>query len=442
MRDLTLEFSLILIFATAPLARAQNPPVSKPAEVEEHYPGGALLRRFGVDEQGRRNGPFSEWYESGKMKVRTSYRAGDLEGAFDELHPDGSVKIRAYYNKNLLTASYYEKSEDGAREIKAAFKDGKKHGKVEVFEKHKQISIQDWKNGDLLEIDGIAPYPKSRDAIRDELSKIQDLPPQSGFDKSDPRLLALRHLQQYRYLCEVPWEGMLLDAHMNDATKWAAKILKAIGRLDHTPKNPGWPADEYKKAYEGTSHSNLSAGTDLPRSVDSYMDDSDPSNIDRVGHRRWCLNPTMLKTGFGADGPWSAMWSMDASRGKANAGEFVAYPARGYFPKEYFHSGAACSFGGISGKVTARDKDKTKIRVLRLDEWYAQEGEPLPIDYINVSKEGFGTANCLIFRAKGMQNTPGTCYMVEISVDGDDNPEVKYLVEFFELAKKSEPPSK
>lgn len=417
-------------------AASQDPAASKPSEITESYPSGALKLRYGVDEQGRKNGLFYEYYEDGRVRVKTAYRAGDLEGGFDEYYSDGSTKIKTFYQKGILAGPYYEKSEDGVREVKANFKLGKKNGKIEVLDKRKQISLQEWKNGELLTIDGISPFPKSLETIRETLAKIKDQPPQAGFTKTDPRLLALRRLQQYRYLCDVPWEGMVLDARMNDLTSWGAKICKAIGRLDHTPPNPGWPNEDYKKAYEGTSHSNLSAGSDLPRSIDSYMDDSDPSNIDRVGHRRWCLNPVMLKTGFGADGPWSAMWSMDASRGKANVGDFIAYPPRGYLPREFFHNNAAFSFTGVSGKFTARDKDKTKIKIRRLDEWYAQEGEPLAIDYINVNKDGFGGAGCLIFRAKGFSNAPGSKYMTEISFDGDAEPQARYLIEFVDSNKK------
>src|SRR5262249_50213938 len=95
----------------------------------------------------------------------------------------------------------------------------------------------------------------------------------------------------------------------------AVQLLAKIGHLDHTPKNPGLPEDEYKLAYKGTSHSNLGQGfRSLANAVDDWMWDSDGGNIDRVGHRRWCRNPAMQKTGFGGSGKSTAMWAFDMGR--------------------------------------------------------------------------------------------------------------------------------
>ena len=45
------------------------------------------------------------------------------------------------------------------------------------------------------------------------------------------------------------------------------------------------------------------------------MNDGDDYNIDRVGHRRWILNPPMEKTGFGwvygSHGTYAAMYAFD-----------------------------------------------------------------------------------------------------------------------------------
>ncbi|MFN0206166.1 MAG: hypothetical protein ACKVS6_07610 [Planctomycetota bacterium] len=414
---------------------AQEP--QKPNEIVESWPSGTLKARYTVDAENRKNGPYLECYEDGKIKIRTSYRAGDIEGSFEELYPGGSLRLRTSYKKGKLDGSYLERDDTLAREIKAHFREGEKHGKIDITEKRKVVSTQEWKTGELLSLNGVAPpHPRQAAEIRETLNQIKTLPPQEGFKADDPRLLALRRLQQYRYLCEVPFDGMELDAAMNDATLWGAKLCKAIGRLDHTPANPGWPDKDYKKGYNGTSHSNLSAGSSVVGSVDSYMDDSDPSNIDRVGHRRWCLNPRMLKTGFGNDGPWSAMWSMDSSRTKIPQIDLIAYPARGYFPREYFHRNAAWSISFVSSKITPRAADKVKITVTPLDEWYAPARDPLPITDFYFNSDGFGGSKCIIFRPKGAENAAGSKFFTEISVDGEEGAEIRYLVEFIETEKK------
>ena len=82
--------------------------------------------------------------------------------------------------------------------------------------------------------------------------------------------------------------------------------------------------------YEGTSRGNLYMGSeDIVAQVRAYMDDSDASNIDAVGHRRWCLNPRMVKTGFGQTGKFGAMYAHDNSRRKIPEYDFVGYPAPG-----------------------------------------------------------------------------------------------------------------
>lgn len=85
----------------------------------------------------------------------------------------------------------------------------------------------------------------------------------------------------------------------------AAMVIALNGGLSHYPDRPHELADSqydelYRLAYAGASSSNLYAGpTNLASSVLGYMDDSDSRNIDRVGHRRWILNPSMGKTTFG-----------------------------------------------------------------------------------------------------------------------------------------------
>ncbi len=78
-------------------------------------------------------------------------------------------------------------------------------------------------------------------------------------------------------------------------------------------------------------------------SIKCYMDDSDPTNIDRVGHRRWCLNPAMQKAGFAGAKQFAAMWSMDRSRAEVPDYDFVAFPPPGLIPTSTFSSHYAWS---------------------------------------------------------------------------------------------------
>jgi hypothetical protein len=74
----------------------------------------------------------------------------------------------------------------------------------------------------------------------------------------------------------------------------------------------------------------------MAASVTGYIDDSGDNNREAHGHRRWCLNPPMGKSGFGTAGEsYSGMWAMDAS-GSRIKGNW-SYPGTGFFPKKYVH---------------------------------------------------------------------------------------------------------
>jgi hypothetical protein len=152
--------------------------------------------------------------------------------------------------------------------------------------------VQRWEDGEPIDIDGVRPYGKQPDAIRAVVEEIFNSVDPLEKAKDDPlaaeRGDCLRLLKIYRYLCDVPHADLALVDTFNRHADAGSKLCERIGRLDHTPENPGLPEDEYAFAYTGTSRSNLFQGNGMPGSVPAYMDDSDARNIDRVGHRRWC----------------------------------------------------------------------------------------------------------------------------------------------------------
>lgn len=227
---------------------------------------------------------------------------------------------------------------------------------------------------------------------------------------------------------------MSLVPAWNRACDKGAELCRTIGHLDHTPPNPGWPDDDYRLGYEGTSHSNLSMGSSMVRSVDSYMDDSDPSNIDRIGHRRWCLNPRMLKTAFGVAERFSAMWSMDGSRGGGASVDAVCYPPPGYTPTTMFHARHAWSCApktGLFGRLSTKD---IEVNIYPLDERYVRSPDPLPLDHFGIAGDGYGSGACLVFRPKSLGTAPGNRYWVEVREKDKARPKtLSWVVEFTDL---------
>jgi hypothetical protein len=179
----------------------------------------------------------------------------------------------------------------------------------------------------------------------------------------------------------------------------------------------------------------------LPLAIEIYMSDSDAGNVDRLGHRRWCLNPAMLKTGFGAvKSGYSCMWSMDFSRKNLPDFDFIAYPPRGLLPTSYFKSGDAWSISLNPKKFQKPDASvKASVAPVRFDPAKStlQRGAtPLETESAKVSYENFGVGPCLVFRPKNVKVADGAAYIATVSglktIDGHDAP-IEYFVAFFDL---------
>lgn len=242
---------------------------------------------------------------------------------------------------------------------------------------------------------------------------------------------ALAKLKAFRYLAGVPWEDIELDEIYNKYAQAGSKLCQELGRLEHNPKNPGWPEEEFKIAFKGTSSSNLGAGfPDLVKAVDGWMYDSDKFNISHLGHRRWCINPTMKKVGFGRAEKFTAMYSFDMSRAKVPDYEFVAFPGPGYMPAGFFSAREAWSVSFNPGKYMVPAKG-ARPSIYPVDE-KGEKGAPLELDFTNVDFTPFAIANCVIFRPAELDMKAGRKYLVEVQgiQSGGKDTTVRYQVEF------------
>jgi hypothetical protein len=136
----------------------------------------------------------------------------------------------------------------------------------------------------------------------------------------------------------------------------------------------------------------------------------------------------MGKTGFGTDGSFHAMWSMDASGGGAKGVANVFYPPRGYVPVDLFTAHRAFSITLLRGGTPK--KDELVVRITALDDDYLASGEPLRLDWCAVAGGGYGSAPCLVFRAPAIVVAPRSKYLVDVSTDGGKSSEYRYVVEF------------
>ncbi|MCI0457284.1 MAG: CAP domain-containing protein [Gemmataceae bacterium] len=395
--------------------------------IEQKFPSGKTRLKYVVDAEGRKDGSYEQFYPDGKPKLQARYQADKLDGPYASFHDNGKPHIAAAYQEGKLDGTYTELSAEGQKVATAELRAGKPHGVLTRYEDGKPILVQRFEAG-------VPVFGRTLEQLRADLAAIN----KAGEPKADrmaaERDAALRRLKSYRYLAGAPHASLVLDDELNKYCDAAARICHKIGDLDHEPKNPGLNEADYQTALKGTRSSNLCMGQpSLERAVDSWMDDSDPANRAHMGHRRWCLNPTMGKVGFGRAGPYSAMWVFDMSQRNVPDYDLVAYPARGHMPVEYFGPKLAWSVSFNPAKYRL-PKEGIAVRVFELDNLLAKAGPPLKLIFSAVDHEGAGIRNCLAFQPEKVSVIPGQRYLVEIDglqdAQGQKRDTVRYLVSF------------
>ena len=266
----------------------------------------------------------------------------------------------------------------------------------------------------------------------------------AGAVKTEALQAAADRLNALRRIAGLP--AVKLDQPLCENAQYGAVIQGYYGALNHHPSKPSGMSDTfYQRAYEASSSSNLSAGRTLTTAVDNWMDDSDHTNIDRLGHRRWQLNPAMGKVGFGYAEASTRYHTYLAEKvfDKSGSGcdyDFISWPASGNFPVKLFDKDAAWSVSlNPMEYQTPRQSDLTVTLTREADGkvWTFRGSSYAPADsgnYFRVDTVGYGIPNCIIFRPDGIQNYEGI-YTVEIqglkSRNGQSVKDFVYQVEFF-----------
>jgi len=284
-----------------------------------------------------------------------------------------------------------------------------------------------------------ARAPARRSGGKEEAPKV---PPPTPAELAKARA-ELARLNGHRYLAGLSHD-VRLDEELCWNAKFGAELCRQVGRIDHTPpKPPGMDDATYRRGFEATTNSNLfwTSGADgLAGSVDGYMDDSDPSNVRRVGHRRWCLNPPMAKVGFGAVGGYSAMWCFDRSGSEAR-GAIVCFPAAGFHPIAYFTPGTAWSvmLDPARHRLAGPNVRVLNVRVFALSPAEARRFpadlkglKEVPLTDVNLDRSSIGSlTECLIFRPKAKVGRGDRFGVVIEGVQGAPGSRLAYSVEFY-----------
>jgi hypothetical protein len=255
--------------------------------------------------------------------------------------------------------------------------------------------------------------------------------------------LYLARMRQYRYLCGVPFETLAFNARQGELALAAAGICARLDKLTHAPERPPGMTDaEYQLGKDGAGQSNLFMGrTDPSGCVDGWMDDSDPSNIDRVGHRRWILNPAMGTTAFGAEGKYAAMYAFDGSLKSVPEWDVVTYPTRGPMPVQFFGARHAWSISFNTRKYAIPPQSELAVSIRALNAKAEPQGDALTLDYVHLDTAGFGSGAAMIFRPKDLPLGQAGSYAVTLTGVKDKSGAavtISYHVNFINLPQVAE----
>ena len=232
-------------------------------------------------------------------------------------------------------------------------------------------------------------------------------------------------LNNIRYIAGLNYD-VALDDGFNEECQAGALINKINGSISHYPQQPSDMSDEmYQLAYKGCNESNIAWGFSTLNKciVFGWMSDEDEGNICSVGHRAWCLNPTMGKTGFGVVDNYYNMHSFDGSH--TSSVKNISWPAQN-MPVEYFEKNMPWSiFTGSS--ETASDVKVTLTRQSDGKVWnFSQDSADGYFNCTNYIQSG-----TIVFRPGDITGyNDGDVFTV--SVTGVKTP-LSYTVSFFSL---------
>lgn len=249
---------------------------------------------------------------------------------------------------------------------------------------------------------------------------------------------ALAMVNRMRYIAGLSAD-VTLAWDQEDNMAAIALVNGLNGCLSHYPDRPAALADAayddlYAKARAGGSSANLHMGGggygSVAYSIVSFMNDSDDSNIDRVGHRRWVLNPSMSKAIFGSwsMGPGCYGYTSMYAHDKTGSGKQsrVAWPAQ-EMPLWYFNAGMAWSLS-LNRQLPADQISVTLTRTSDGKTWrFSQSAAD---GYFNVENSYYGQPGCVIFRPDGLDKLKENDVFNVAVTDGSIGETVAYNVHF------------
>ena len=270
-------------------------------------------------------------------------------------------------------------------------------------------------------------------------------------------------LNFYRYCGTVGQVTLDTDlCYGSEGGQYGAVVLAANDFLTHYPTQPDdMSYDFFYSGYKATTSSNISKRTGYDKnnsfrqSIYGCMNDKNStSNLTTMGHRRWFLNPSLGKVGFGyAESVRGSSYIVNKVFDRsATYGDydFISWPASGYFPNDIFDASTPWSVTLNPAKfnTSASVLNSAVVKITRVSDgksWTITQAydktEPvendMEVSYFHVDRGGYAIGNCIIFQIGssllGRDAYTGD-YNVEITglkTTGGNPAKLSYTVSFF-----------
>ncbi len=286
------------------------------------------------------------------------------------------------------------------------------------------------------------PFDLKKSLTYDEEPVLKDNEYTAGKVSQDSIQNGLNALNFVRFVAGL--SSVEIDETLQDYTQKAAVVMHANKEMSHFPAKPANMQDDfYQAGYQGAGESNIAYGSmqhNLAYDViEMWMEDGDSSNIQRVGHRRWCLNPEMAYTGFGYSDGYSAMYSFDdRGSGDVDAG-YIPWPAE-VMPYKYFKGPWSVS---LDRDVLKLNADSVVVTLDYEGKQYIFSNTSKDNGVFYVEDESGGMRGCgptIIFKPNVAFNDNSVVNVTIAGItdiDGNEK-EVQYTVRFFDMSDTSE----
>ncbi|MCU0443231.1 MAG: CAP domain-containing protein [Bacteroidia bacterium] len=238
---------------------------------------------------------------------------------------------------------------------------------------------------------------------------------------------ALTRLHYFRKAAGLSTNNILFIDSLNAKSQQAALMMKANNALSHFPPT-SWSCYTQAGA-DAARNGNIAFGASDVNNIDLWIEDEGNNNTE-VGHRRWMLYSRASDFGFGCTNNTATLWVINSNSLSnpipANTPEFIAWPPKGFIPKQVVYPRWSFSIPAPSYPFQV---DFTNTTVTMTNAAGVQI--PLTIEYANPISSSFAGDNTLVWRPTGIDftSTSDQKYTVAVNNVMVDGTSKKYTYE-------------